>query len=135
MAKFTAYKVSSLPTSNIDENGLYFKKEAGDNFYTSHLRTNGNWVALGIVDSVESVNGLTGDVKIDLSFIGGNLKIIATGDGTAETVATITLINDSASGINSTYSSDKINSLIQQAGGGDMLSSMYDPTGVEGDAF
>src|SRR5690625_1888204 len=135
MAKFTAYKVSSLPTSNIDENGLYFKKEAGDDFYTSHLRASENWVDLGIVDSVESVNGLTGDVKIDLSFSGGDLEIIATGDGTATTVATITIIDDSSSGANKTYSSDKINSLIQQAGGGDMLASMYDPTGVEGDAF
>lgn len=135
MAKFTAYKVSSLPTSNIDENGLYFKKETGDDFYTSHLRASGDWVDLGIVDSVNSVNGLTGDVKIDLSFSGGDLEIIATGDGSAETVATITLIDDSASGTNSTYSSDKINSLIQQAGGGDMLASMYDPTGVEGDVF
>lgn len=135
MAKFTAYKVSSLPTSNIDENGLYFKKETGEDFYTSHLRSSGDWIDLGIVDSVNSVNGLTGDVKIDLSFSGGDLEIIATGNGTATTVATITIIDDSSSGANKTYSSDKINSLIQQAGGGDMLASMYDPTGVEGDAF
>ena len=135
MANFTAYKVSSLPTSNIDENGLYFKKESGDNFYTSHLRTNGNWVALGIVDSVESINGLTGDTKIDLSFTGGNLKIVATGDGTAATVATITIIDDNSSGANKTYSSNKINSLIQSAGGGDMMASMYDQTNIQGDAF
>lgn len=134
MSKFTPYKVTTLPSTGIDEKGLYFRKEAGGTF-TAHLRDSGSWVNLGSPDSIDSVNNLTGDVKIDLQFVSGNLEIVATGDGTASTVATITLIDDSSAGLNKTYSSTKINTLIGQAGGGDMLSSMYDPTGVEGDVF
>lgn len=90
MAKFTPYKVNSLPSTGIDENGLYFRKETGNTF-TAHLRSGTSWVQLGEVDSVDTVNNLTGDVKIDLSFTSGKLKVTATGTGTPIVTAQINL--------------------------------------------
>lgn len=135
MANFTAYRETSLPQTGIDEAGIYFIRQTGDDFFTIHLRRNSSWIELGITNSVNTVNELTGEVKIDLNFVGGKLKIVATGDGSQSTVTEITLIDDNSSGSNKTYSSDKINSLIQSAGGGDMMASMYDQTNIQGDAF
>lgn len=135
MAKFTAYKVLELPSSGIDENGLYFVKGSGDDRFTAHLRGSGDWIDLGEVEDVDTVNGLTGDVKVDLTFTSGVLELTATGDGTAAPTASITIIDDSGQGTNKTYSSTKINDLLSSSGYGDMLKSQYDPTGVEGDVF
>lgn len=91
MAKFTPYAVNTLPSTGIDINGLYFVKSG--NTFNIYIRKNDNsdWVTLGTVDSVDSVNSLTGGVKIDLEFSGGKLKILATGTGSATTVTEINL--------------------------------------------
>lgn len=70
MAKFTPYAVSALPTTGIDINGIYFKKAAGDAKFYIYIRKNDNsdWVELGTVASVDTVNSLTGAVQLDLSF-------------------------------------------------------------------
>lgn len=135
MARFTAYKVTNLPNSGIDEDGLYFKKDNGDDKFSIHLRSSNAWVDLGEVDDVDTVNNLKGDVKVDLTFSSGVLKITATGDGTQSATTGITIIDDVNPGSNKTFSSNKINSLLSGAGYGDMVKSEYDPTGVEGDAF
>lgn len=135
MAKFTAYKVTNLPNSGIDEDGLYFKKDNGDDRFSVHLRSSNAWVDLGEVGDVDTVNNLTGDVKVDLTFSSGVLKITASGDGTQSTTTGITIIDDVNPGSNKTFSSNKINDLLSGAGYGDMMKSQYDPTGVEGDAF
>ncbi|MFA7448745.1 MAG: hypothetical protein WCY77_09935 [Weeksellaceae bacterium] len=93
MAKFTPYALSALPTSGIDVNGLYFIKGASSASFNIFIRKgdNSDWVTLGTVDSVDSVNGLTGGVKVDLEFTAGKLKILATGAGTAVSVTEINL--------------------------------------------
>lgn len=93
MAKFTPYALEALPSSGIDVNGLYFIKASGDSNFKIYIRKsdNSDWVSLGTVDSVDAVNSLTGNVKIDLDFTGGKLKISATGTGTAASVAEIDL--------------------------------------------
>lgn len=93
MAKFTPYALSALPSTGIDVNGLYFIKGASSTSFNIYIRKgdNSDWVTLGTVDSVDSVNGLTGGVKVDLEFTAGKLKILATGVGTATTVTEINL--------------------------------------------
>lgn len=84
MAKFTPYALSALPTNGIDVNGLYFIKGASSTTFNVFIRKgdNSDWVTLGTVDSVDSVNGLTGEVAVDLSFTDGKLKIVTEGTGT-----------------------------------------------------
>lgn len=93
MAKFTPYALEELPANGIDVNGMYFIKKANESTFKIFLRKNNNsdWVALGLTDAVNTVNNLTGNVKIDLSFSDGKLEITATGDGSAATVASIDL--------------------------------------------
>src|SRR5690625_888316 len=88
MAKFTPYGLKALPTTGIDVNGLYFIKGDADTSFKIYIRKadNSDWVSLGTVDSVDSVNNLIGEVKIDLDFTDGKLKILATGSGTATQV-------------------------------------------------
>lgn len=91
MAKFTPYALNALPTNGIDVNGIYFI--AAGNKFNIYLRKNDNsaWVHLGITSSVDSINGLTGAAKIDLSFTSGKLKVLATGTGTPDSVTEINL--------------------------------------------
>lgn len=92
MAKFTPYALNALPTNGIDTNGIYFIKASGNRFHLyMRNKDNSDWVHLGVTNAVDKVNNLTGDVKIDLNFTGGKLKITATGDGTQSSVATIDL--------------------------------------------
>src|SRR5690625_127925 len=93
MAKFTPYGLKALPTTGIDVNGLYFIKGDADTSFKIYIRKadNSDWVSLGTVDSVDSVNNLIGEVKIDLDFTDGKLKILATGSGTATQVTEINL--------------------------------------------
>src|SRR5690625_6670313 len=93
MAKFTPYGLKALPTTGIDVNGLYFIKGDADTSFKIYIRKadNSDWVSLGTVDAVESVNNLIGEVKIDLDFTDGKLKILATGSGTATQVTEINL--------------------------------------------
>ncbi len=93
MAKFTPYGLKALPTTGIDVNGLYFIKADADTSFKIYIRKadNSDWVSLGTVDSVDSVNNLIGEVKIDLDFTDGKLKILATGSGTATQVTEINL--------------------------------------------
>lgn len=82
--KFTAYALDTLPVSDIDTGGVYYIKGVDDTF-NIHIRNNGNtaWHDLGLTAAtVDTVNNLTGDVKVDLDFTSGKLKITATGDGT-----------------------------------------------------
>lgn len=92
---FKPYALKELPTSNIDPNGLYFIKADVDATFRIYLRKNDNsdWIHLGYTSDsgVTTVNNLTGDVKIDLNFASGVLKITATGTGTASAVTTINL--------------------------------------------
>ncbi len=91
--KFTAYGVTSLPTDNIDTGGVYFLKQGSDTF-SLHIRDNADdtWYDLGVTTAtVDTVNGLTGDVIVDLEFNDGKLKIVNTGDGTLVTMAEIDL--------------------------------------------
>src|SRR5699024_10180833 len=90
---FKAYGVVNLPTQDIDTGGVYFLEQP-DNKVSIHIRDNDNtkWYDLTTIQStVNSVNDLTGEVKIDLNFQDGFLNIIATGDGTPSTVASIDL--------------------------------------------
>lgn len=93
MAKFTPYGLKALPTTGIDVNGLYFIKGDADTSFKIYIRKadNSDWVSLGTVDSVDSVNGLIGQVEIDLGFTDGKLKIVATGSGTATQVTEVNL--------------------------------------------
>lgn len=93
MAKFTPYGLKALPTTGIDVNGLYFIKGDADTSFKIYIRKadNSDWVSLGTVDSVDSVNNLIGDVKLDLDFTDGKLKILATGSGTATQVTEVDL--------------------------------------------
>lgn len=93
MAKFTPYALTALPSTGIDVNGLYFIKGTVESKFKIYLRKsdNSDWVSLGTVNSVDTVNNLTGNVKVDLDFTNGVLKIVATGDGTQSTVASINL--------------------------------------------
>lgn len=93
MAKFTPYGLKALPTTGIDVNGLYFIKGDADTSFKIYIRKadNSDWVSLGTVDSVDSVNNLIGEVKIDLDFTDGKLKILATGSGTATQVTEVDL--------------------------------------------
>lgn len=93
MAKFTPYGLKALPTTGIDVNGLYFIKGDADTSFKIYIRKadNSEWVSLGTVDSVDSVNGLIGQVEIDLGFTDGKLKIVATGTGTATQVTEVDL--------------------------------------------
>lgn len=93
MSKFTPYALKTLPSSGIDVRGMYFIKGDNETRFRIYLRKNDNsdWVQLGTSDSVDSVNDLTGDVKIDLELDSGKLKIVATGTGTASTVTEIDL--------------------------------------------
>jgi len=77
MAKFTAYAVTVLPSTGIDVSGIYFVKASGDTHFTAFIRKNDNsdWVPLGLVGQVNTVNGLNGDVQLDLSFSGGVLTL------------------------------------------------------------
>jgi len=89
MAKFTTYRVTALPTSNIDEKGLYFLRSG--NKVTIYVRYNNNWELVGGTGDVEKVNGLTGEVEIDLDFTSGQLKVISSGTGTPLTTTSINL--------------------------------------------
>lgn len=93
MAKFTPYGLKALPTTGIDVNGLYFIKGDADTSFKIYIRKsdNSDWVSLGTVDSVDSVNNLIGEVKVDLDFTDGKLKILATGTGTATQVTEVDL--------------------------------------------
>lgn len=93
MAKFTPYGLKELPTTGIDVNGLYFIKGDTDTSFKIYIRKadNSDWVSLGTVDSVDSVNNLFGEVKLDLDFSAGKLKILATGSGTATQVTEVDL--------------------------------------------
>lgn len=92
---FKAYGVTNLPTTDIDTGGLYFLQQDEDTgTFSIHLRDNDNsmWYDLTTIQStVHTVNNLTGDVIIDLNFADGVLNILATGDGSASTVASIDL--------------------------------------------
>lgn len=59
MAKFTAYKVVQLPTSNIDDNGLYFLKDG--NRYIPYLRHNSQWVEDKSLKAGDNISELTND--------------------------------------------------------------------------
>lgn len=78
MAKFTPYIVASLPTSSIDKNGLYFKKGPSETKFTVHIRKDNNaeWVDLGTVSGIDSINGITTKTaQLELSLSGGSLSI------------------------------------------------------------
>src|SRR5690625_2606268 len=89
MAKFTAYRVTALPTSNIDEKGLYFLRSGSK--VAIYVRHNNDWEIVGGTGDVEKVNGLTGEVEIDLDFTSGQLKVISSGTGTPLTTTSINL--------------------------------------------
>lgn len=89
MSKFTPHRVNSLPTSNIDEKGMYFLKQGS--VFTIHIREGNGWREISSTPDLKTVNGLTGDVEIDLDFTSGKLKVIATGDGTAIVTSAINL--------------------------------------------
>lgn len=89
MVKFTAYRVTALPTSNIDEGGIYFLRSGSK--VTIYVRYNSNWELVGGTGDVEKVNGLTGEVEIDLDFTSGQLKVISSGTGTPITTTSINL--------------------------------------------
>lgn len=89
MAKFIAHRVTDLPTSNIDEKGIYFLRSG--NKVTIYVRYNNNWELVGGTGDVEKVNGLTGEVEIDLDFTSGQLKVISSGTGTPITTTSINL--------------------------------------------
>lgn len=93
MAKFTPYGLKALPSTGTDVNGLYFIKSDADTSFKIYIRKsdNSDWVSLGTVDSVDSVNNLIGEVKLDLNFSDGVLKILATGTGTATQVTEVDL--------------------------------------------
>lgn len=83
MPKLTAYAVTALPPSGIDTSGIYFKKAAGDTKFYISIRKNDNsdWVHLGTLSSVDSVNALIGAVQLDLSFNSGTGVLSLTGSG------------------------------------------------------
>src|SRR5690625_5917927 len=89
MSKLKTYRVTALPTSNIDEKGLYFLRSG--NKVTIYVRYNNNWELVGGTGDVEKVNGLTGEVEIDLDFTSGQLKVISSGTGTPLTTTSINL--------------------------------------------
>lgn len=77
MAKFTPYGVTTLPTGgSIDLNGIYFLKQGSNNFFSIHIRKadNSGWVALAEFP-VMKVNGMLGDVSLDLAFSSGVLTL------------------------------------------------------------
>ena len=84
MAKFTAYAVTSLPSTGIDTAGVYFLKNASNNTFSIHIRNNANtaWVVLEDNFPVTEVNGLVGDVQIDLSFNTSTGVLSLTGSST-----------------------------------------------------
>lgn len=88
MADIIAHKVLELPTSNIDEGGIYYLYT--NNQIHIYLRVNSAWKEVGKV-SVDKVNGHTGDVELDLDFTSGKLKITSTGDGVATVTSEINL--------------------------------------------
>lgn len=69
MAKYTPYALSTLPTSGIDVNGIYFIPDTSGVKFNVFIRKNDNsvWIDLGTVNSVDSVNALTGNVQLDLA--------------------------------------------------------------------
>lgn len=71
MAKFTTYKVIQLPTSNIDEDGLYFVKE-GDK-WKGYLRSNSQWVEDSSLKPGDNVSDLTIDISTSDIPEGSNL--------------------------------------------------------------
>lgn len=92
--KFTPYALDALPVNGIDTNGIYFIKGTSDTTFKIYLRKgdNSDWVKLGTIDSVDRVNNLTGDIKIDLQLSSsGKLSITSTGTGSAVTVTSIDL--------------------------------------------
>lgn len=93
MAKFTPYALGALPANGIDVNGLYFIKSASSTSFNIYIRKgdNSDWVTLGTVDSVDSVNGLTGGVTVDLQLQDGKLSIVTGGAGTPTMVTEINL--------------------------------------------
>lgn len=93
MDKFTPYALKALPTTGIDVNGIYFIKPDSEPNFQIYIRKkdNSDWIHLGITNAVKSVNSLTGDVKIDLDFTGGKLKITAVGTGSQSAVTEINL--------------------------------------------
>lgn len=69
MAQYTPYALSILPTTSIDVNGIYFIPDSSGAKFNVFIRKNDNsvWINLGLVNSVDSVNGLPGSVQLDLA--------------------------------------------------------------------
>ena len=92
--KFKAYAVVSLPTTGIDTGGIYYVRQGSTNTFNLYIRNNANsdWLSLGTTEpKADSVNDLTGDVKVDLVFTNGVLEITATGTGTQWATTSIDL--------------------------------------------
>ncbi|MBS1776298.1 MAG: hypothetical protein JSS64_08475 [Bacteroidetes bacterium] len=91
---FTVYSVAALPTTGIDVNGMYLADRGAGKFSVSIRKLdNSDWVHLGILNGVDTVNGLTGAVQVNLSFTNGVLSI--TGGGvTVDLDARYTRITD-----------------------------------------
>lgn len=84
MAKYTPYALNTLPQNNIDVNGIYFIK-AGTNRFNVYIRNNANsqWFELGVVNGVNTVNNLSGNVSLGLSISSSGILSIT---GSSETV-------------------------------------------------
>lgn len=84
MAKYTMYALNTLPSTGIDVNGVYFIPASGNKFNV-YIRKNDNsvWYNLGLTSSVDSVNGLSGAVALDLEFNTSTGVLTMTGSGSS----------------------------------------------------
>lgn len=84
MYKFKPYQVETLPTgSAIDLGGIYFRKLTGENYFSIHIRKadDSGWVTLADIP-VNSVNGMTGAVSLELALNATTGVLSLTGSGT-----------------------------------------------------
>lgn len=84
--QFKAYALTALPTTGIDVNGIYFIKPIGRQTFNAYIRKadNSDWISLGIVNGVDSVNSLIGDVQLNLSLSAAGVLSITGGSTTID---------------------------------------------------
>lgn len=96
MAQYKPYALNALPTTGIDVNGIYFIP-SGNNKFNIFIRNNANseWYDLGVINGVNKVNNLIGDVQLDLSFSNAGILSLTGSSATVNLDARYRKLSDS----------------------------------------